>query len=135
MMDISGLDLIAAAAAGTIVHLRHPGTGAGLGIEIGVIGYESDAVKDAERAYLRRAQDAVKKPEADDFLRGRRIALAAASITSVSGMEIGAGEKETVVTVDMLRAMIAEPKWVWILEQIEATAGDRRYFFTSAETP
>lgn len=128
-MDISNLNLTAASDAGATVALAHPGTGADLGITIGVTGFESEAVTAAERAYLRGVQDRNKKPDAGDFLRGRRVAVAAAAITSVTGMEVG---KET-VTVDVLRAMLADPAWVWILEQIEEVAGDRASFLT-AET-
>ncbi|MGI3168395.1 hypothetical protein ACRARG_04535 [Pseudooceanicola sp. C21-150M6] len=131
MTDISNLNLSEASKAGAFVDLVAPGTGTDLGIKIGVIGYDSEAVKEAERAYLRQMQDRKKKADASEFLTGRRVAVAAAAVASVEGMEIG---KEA-VTVDKLRSMLAEPAWVWILEQIEEVAGDRASFFKSAGKP
>ncbi len=129
-MDISNLDLTAASDSGATIDLVHPGTGADLGIKIGVTGFESEAVKAAERAYLRGVQDRKKKPDPAEFLMGRRVAVAAASVTSVTGMEVG----QEAITVDKLRAMLADPSWIWILEQVEEVAGDRASFFTDTAT-
>lgn len=128
-MDIADLNVVAAAERGAAVELRHPGTGDALGITLRVRGFESDEVESAVRDFHREAMKSKKKPEALDLVAGRRRVQAKAALIGVDG---GTGGMET---VEGVRKYIDAPGFVWVIEQIEAVAGDRASFFTSAATP
>ncbi|MBR9841433.1 MAG: hypothetical protein GYB50_26805 [Rhodobacteraceae bacterium] len=128
-MDLTELDLRAAVAEGAEFELRHPGTGEALGAFLTVQGYDSEAVEDAERDIRRRAMRAKDKESATEVLDKMRVARAQAALISLRG---GSGSTET---VEQMRALIAKPGWVWVVEQIEAFAGNRASFFKSAEWP
>lgn len=128
-MDLSNLDVIAAAKLGAPVELRHPGTGEALGVTLRVLGYESEEVESATRDFHREAMKAKQKVLPADLIAGRRRVQAKAALVAVEG---GSGDTET---VEDFRALIDKPGFVWVIEQIESVAGDRASFFTSAETP
>uniref|UniRef100_A0A2A3K104 Uncharacterized protein n=1 Tax=Alloyangia mangrovi TaxID=1779329 RepID=A0A2A3K104_9RHOB len=127
-MDLTNLDLRAVVSEGAEFELKHPGTGEGLGGFLTVQGYDSEAVADAERELRRRAMRSKDKESATALLERMRVARAQAALI---GMRGGSGETET---VEKVRALIEKPGWVWVVEQIEAFAGDRGSFFASAGT-
>lgn len=126
-MDIGDLDLREASDRGSVVSLRHPGTGEPLGISLRVLGYESAKVDQAVREYQRKVVKSKDKPSTTEFLEGRRRIQASASVIGVEG---GSGRMGS---IDGVREYIDNPGFVWLVEQIEAVAGDRASFFTSAE--
>lgn len=128
-MDLGGLDLRAAASRGEEFELLHPGTGEPTGVHLRVVGYDCAEVEDAARAASRAMMRGSKKPDPVEAVRARRVAMASAAIKGVRG---GSGGT---TTADEVRALLSDPGFVWIVEQIEAFAGDRASFFTSAETP
>ena len=128
-MDIGGLDLRATASVGAEMVLRHPGTGDDLGVRLKVQGYDSEAVEAAAREVSREAMKAKTREDPDVLIRRRRVAQARASLMGVEG---ATGET---TTVDQYRELMGQPGFIWIIEQIEAFAGDRASFFKSAGTP
>lgn len=127
-MDLASLNIRDAASGGAEVELMHPGTGEALGVFLRVRGYDSAEVEDAARN-LSRVVMKGKKPDVAEFSRKRRVTMAQAALMDVRG---GSGDT---ATVDAVRALMADPGFVWIIEQVEAFAGDRASFFKSAETP
>ena len=126
-MDLSKLDLRAAVTEGAEFELKHPGTGEGLGVFPMVQGYDSEEVETAERELRRRAGRAKDKDAAVAVLERMRLVRAQ---TALIGLRGGSGDTGT---VEKLRDLMANPSWVWVIEQIEAFAGDRASFFASAE--
>ncbi|MCA0961144.1 hypothetical protein [Salipiger bermudensis] len=126
-MDLTKLDLRAAVSEGAEFELKHPGTGEGIGVFPTVLGYDSEEVETAERDLRRRASRAKDREAAVAILE--RLPLVRAQ-TALTGLRGGSGETST---VEKLSALMAKPGFIWIIEQIEAFAGDRASFFSSAE--
>lgn len=126
MMDLGGLDL--RSVPGAEMELLHPGTGEATGVFLTVSSYDSEAVEAAARAVAQHGMKG-RKTDAPDFMRRRRVAMAQAAVTDVRG---GTGSTKT---AEAVRDLMAQPGFVWIVEQVEAFAGDRASFFKSAETP
>lgn len=129
-MRLDSLSVTDAAENGVPVDLLHPGTGEPIGVVVSVRGYESEAVDAAIKSFHKMALESRRKLTQFEVISGRRKAQAKASIISVEG----SGDNED-VTVSDVHALIDKPGFVWVIEQIEAVAGDRASFFTSAEKP
>ena len=127
-MDLSGLNIRDAASGGAEFELMHPGTGDPLGVFLTVRGYDSAEVETATRDVSRDAMKG-KKTDVAEFSRKRRVAMAQAALIDVRG---GTGDTATAQAV---RELMAQPGFVWVIEQTEAFAGDRASFFKSAEKP
>ena len=119
------IDLCEIADKGAEMEFRHPGTLESMGIFATVRGYDSEAVVEAGRA-VSQAMMAAPKSDVQDFARKKRVAMAQAALVSVRG-----GPDD----VDAVRAMMAEPGKVWIVEQVQAFGGDRASLFPKPETP
>lgn len=128
-MDLAQLDLRSVEAEGAEMALLHPGTGEETGVTFRVIGYDTEQVETATREFRKGMMAAKKKPAQEDVLSGLRRTRAKAALVGVEG---GSG---STTTVDEFRALMDEPGFVWIVEQVEAFAGDRASFFKSAGTP
>jgi hypothetical protein len=126
-MDLTKLDLRAAVSEGAEFELKHWGSDEGLGLFPTVLGYDSEEVETACRELRRRASRAKDREAAVAMLE--RLPLVRAQ-TALIGLRGGSGETST---VEKLRALMEKPGFVWVVEQIEAFAGDRASFFKSAE--
>lgn len=126
MERFDGLDL--RQIPGAEFELRHPGTGEGMGYHITVQGYDSEAVDDAGQDVRRKALKAKDKTEAEDVLRGLRVARAQAAVLTIRD------DKDPESTAEGFRNLLVKPGFIWAVEQIEAFAGDRASFFKNAES-
>jgi len=128
-MDIGSLDLHEAETKGAEFELRHPGNGSKTGVFLTVQGYDCDAVTKAGRDVRRRAAKAKDRDDAAEILATQRAEFAKAALLSIRG---ATGDN---TTVDHYRALIDKgAAFIWIVEQIEAFAGDRASFFPKPET-
>lgn len=128
-MDLTALDLHVVEAEGADMALLHPGTGEETGVTFRVIGYDAEAVEAATREFRKGMMNAKKRPAQEDVLSGLRRTRAKAALVGVEG---GSG---STTTVDEFHALMDQPGFVWIVEQVEGFAGNRASFFKSAETP
>lgn len=123
-MDVSSLDVVAAAKRGAEMDLLHPGTGAKTGIKISVLGFDHPDVVEASR---QAAKDLMgKAADLEVGLSARRVASAKAAVTAVSGMEMG---DRPIKTPQDLAPILDDPGYTWMVDQIVSFAGDRASFF------
>jgi hypothetical protein len=114
---------------GVPVAIKHPATGADLGITITIASYESERVKRVAREMANRAMmEAKRNPRRGDTVEAieeRTIAIAAAAIIDWKGIEMDG--KPLPFTRDNAKMLLE--KFPFIGEQLDAAAGDRSLFF------
>lgn len=128
-MDLGDLNLRAVTSQGATMDLLHPGTGEKTGVTFNVVGYDSEAVENAARDVRREFMGARVKADAMDVATRRRVAMACAALVGVEG---GSGSTKT---LDDFKRLMADPGYIWVIEQIEGFAGDRASFFKTAGKP
>ncbi|WP_300440386.1 hypothetical protein [uncultured Mameliella sp.] len=128
-MDLATLNLHEVEGEGVEMPLLHPGTGEETGVTFRVIGYDTEAVEAAGREARNALMNGRAKTDQSEAMAKIRAARARAALVDVKG---GSGSTKT---VEDFRKLMGNPGFVWIVEQVEAFAGNRASFFTSAETP
>lgn len=123
MMDLSKLDVRAAAEVARDMVLRHPGTGQAMDTVFEVLGYDHDSVVEAGRAFDRAAMKSGKMPDALD----RKIALAKVALVGWRGMVWEGADKPFAhaFSADLL----SRPGFSWMVDQIHAFGGNRANLF------
>lgn len=125
-MDLSELDVVAAADRGAELTLLHPGTGEPGDAVLHVLGYDSETVLAAGRSVERGALSAKSKMDFVDLRDRTRIAKAIAAVTSVTGLTFD-GTK--IAAPEALAEYLRKPGYSWIVDQIEAFGADRANVF------
>jgi hypothetical protein len=136
--DLSTLDSKSAAEAGTFVHLDSPATGEPMydddGVTpfgIGIIGGDSGKVSDELRAIADRRLERIQRNRSivTNSLVGRQedINTMAAATTH---WHLPPVDGEVLVCSEVsARKLYADPRFPWIMEQLEKAIGDRKRFF------
>lgn len=124
-MDISDLDVVAAANAGAELSLKHPAHGTDLGIKITLRGFDSPEVLEAGRKASRDMM-ARNGKDIEGAIDSRRLAMAQSAVISVSGMEF---EGKDIQTGKQLSQIMDRPSFEWIADQIISFGGERVNFF------
>lgn len=124
-MDLSKLDVRAAAEIARDMPLLHPGTGEPTGATLSVLGYDADAVLSASRQFDREAM--AKGDDLGARAEARRIVLAQAALVGWSGFEWEGSE----VAFDKAFAddLLSRPGFSWIVQQIHSFGGSRANLF------
>lgn len=125
-MDISSLNM-SEVGQGADMSVKHPGTGELTGLVLVLRSYDVPEVEEAKRSRQRDLMKAGRDVELDEAMAATRLARAKAAIVGVKG---GSGNSET---VEQVQALLDDAGMIWLIEQIEAFAGDRGSFFKSAE--
>jgi len=129
MMDLSTLDVRAAAEAARDMPLRHPGTGEETGAVFHVLGFDAPTVVEAgrehDRAITKMPKD--KRPDLMAQMETRKQVLAKAALVGWSGF-VWEGE-ERAFDVEFAAELIDRPGFSWMVDQINAFGGDRANLF------
>ena len=134
-MDISSLDVRAAAEAARDMPLRHPGTGEETGAIFKVLGFDAPAVVDAgrehDRAFAAMSKD--KRPDMMGQIEARKRVLARAALVDWNGFVWEGDERE--FDAGLAAKIIDNPGFSWVVDQINAFGGDRSNLFTKPPKP
>lgn len=125
-MDLSKLDVRAAAETARDMPLRHPGTGAPTGAVFEVLGYDADVVVNAGRAFD-RASMTEKDMDPAERMRARRVALAQAALVGWREFqwegEVRAFDRAFAADI------LSRPGFSWMVDQIHEFGGSRANLF------
>lgn len=138
-LDLSTFDTKTAAEAGTFVHLESPATGeplyddASQPIGITILGGDSEKVRRELRKISDRKIERIRKgqslPDAEAS-RKEDIAVMAAATVSWQGLVVDGVALEC--TESAARKLYGDPRFPWIMEQLEKVLGDRKRFFATS---
>lgn len=113
--------------------LKHPATGADLGVSVELRSLESDEVKAIERQLKNKALKGGRNTVTAEKIDDNTIALLSAAIVSwtFSGDANLAGDKKPACTEANKRKLLAVPA---LAKQIDVALGDEAAFFVISET-
>lgn len=128
-MDLLTLDTKAHAQAGAVLSLEHPATGEPVGVEINLMGSDSEAFRGKKRELERARADKLRRARSRSAVDlsttdNESCALLAACTTGWTGVE--KGKKEIPFSVQAAEEIYMELPW--IREQVDAFVGDRANF-------
>ena len=137
-MDLASLDTVKGANAGFDVKIYHPGTNEDIGVNIRVLGKDSDEFQRISRAQQKRRMDKLTK----GGFRGANIPLESIeqdAIDLLASLTKGwKQEDKAPITLDgeelactKENAVAIYERFPWINEQIDAAIGDRANFIKS----
>lgn len=139
-LDMSAFDTKAAAEAGTFVHLENPFTAeplfddAGVPIGITILGGDSGKVHNELRKIADRRLERIQKQRTivtdSEVSRKEDINTVAAATVSWHLFPFDGVELEC--TESNARKVYGDPRFPWIMEQLEKVIGDRKRFFKSS---
>ena len=127
------MDILSLNPNNITVHLKHPATGAFLGVAVELRSMESDEVKAVERQLKNKALRGGRNTVTAEKIDDNAIALLSAAIASWSFTD-GAhleGDKNPPCTEENKRKLLAISI---IAKQIDAALGDEAAFFASSAT-
>ena len=120
-MDLTKLDVKAAAEKGAVLTLTHPSTGAELEATVTVIGRDSPSVKAVMETVERRKASGSKITKEQEGIE-----LLCAVVKGWTGIEFDGKELE--YNAENVRKLITDPRTEWISEQIGPFVLSRRNF-------
>lgn len=137
-MDLATIDTVKGANAGVDVKIYHPGTNEDIGVNIRVLGKDSDEFQRISRAQQKRRMDKLTK----GGFRGANIPLESIeqdAIDLLASLTKGwKQEDKSTITLDgeelactKENAVAVYERFPWIKEQIDAAIGDRANFIKS----
>lgn len=137
-MDLASIDTVKGANAGFDVKIYHPGTNEDIGVNIRVLGKDSDEFQRISRAQKKRRMDKLIK----GGFRGANIPLESIeqdAIDLLASLTKGwKQEDKATITLDgeelactKENAVAVYERFPWIKEQIDAAIGDRANFIKS----
>ena len=137
-MDLATIDTVKGANAGFDVKIYHPGTNEDIGVNIRVLGKDSDEFQRISRAQKKRHMDKLTK----GGFRGANIPLESIeqdAIDLLASLTKGwKQEDKSTITLDgeelactKENAVAVYERFPWIKEQIDAAIGDRANFIKS----
>ena len=137
-MDLATIDTVKGANAGFDVKIYHPGTNEDIGVNIRVLGKDSDEFQRISRAQQKRRMDKLTK----GGFRGANIPLESIeqdAIDLLASLTKGwKQEDKSTITLDgeelactKENAVAVYERFPWIKEQIDAAIGDRANFIKS----
>lgn len=124
------MDLLSLNPNTITVDLKHPATGAPLGVSVELQSLESDAVKAVERQLKNKALRAGRNTVTAEKIEDNTVAILSAAIMSwtFSGDANLGGDKKPACTDANKRKLLAVPA---IAKQIDSALGDEAAFFGS----
>ncbi|MEM7778200.1 MAG: hypothetical protein AAF732_21660 [Pseudomonadota bacterium] len=125
-MDLKDIDVVEKANEGFSMVLKHPGTGEDTDIVIRMRGFDSDAVREAERATYKKLMKRKETANTADQLEALRLAKVKAAIISIEGLTDGGKEIRTPAELD---PYLSTSVGLVILEQVNSFANDRANLF------
>lgn len=127
------MDLLSLQPSTITLDLKHPATGADLGVSVELRSLESDEVKAVERQLKNKALKGGRNNVTAEKIDDNTNALLAAAIVSwaFSGDANLGGDKKPVCNEANKRKLLAIPA---IAKQIDTALGDEAAFFASSET-
>lgn len=129
-MDLTTLDTRSAANEGAVIEILHPITEQPVGVQIVILGADSDAYQTALRqqqdSRMRRLQRRNALSLTLEEIEESQLDLLVACVKDWSGV-VMAG-KELACTPENVREVLAHPGLRWIREQIDRAIGDRANF-------
>ena len=126
-MDLKDIDVVEKANEGFSMTLKHPGTGEDTDIVIRMRGFDSDVVREAERATYKKLMKRKETATTADQLEALRLAKVKAAIISIEGLTDG--DKQIRTPAD-LEPYLSTSVGLVILEQVNSFANDRANLFT-----
>ncbi|NLS03624.1 hypothetical protein HGP14_09660 [Rhizobium sp. P32RR-XVIII] len=122
------MDLLSLNPNTITVDLKHPATGAPLGVSVELQSLESDAVKAVERQLKNKALRAGRNTVTAEKIEDNTVAILSAAIVSwvFSGEANLGGDKKPACTDANKRKLLAVPA---LAKQIDSALGDDAAFF------
>ncbi len=143
MLDLNTLDAANPAEEGGPVEIEHPITGAPILNDSGkpwtiyVRGEDSPSVRDIIKRQHNKWTERLRKrgqlSDADSAQQERVEKLQAATIRWENAPQLDGGPFE--YTNDNARKLYADPRFPWVLEQVESAMVDRKRFFSKGSKP
>ncbi len=115
------------------VEIKHPATGAPIGLSVECVSLESDAVKAVERQIKNAALKSGRNSLTAEKMDKNTIALLSAAIVGWSwadGLSLGALSSPALTAENKAKLLAVS----WIAKQIDTALGDEAAFFSTSET-
>lgn len=128
------MDILAIQPSTISVDIKHPATGAPIGLKIECVSLEDDRVKQVERAIKNRALRGGRNTVTAEKLDDNTVDILSAAIigwTWADGLTLGDLKNPPLSKINVSKLLAAS----WIAKQIDTALGDEAAFFsTSAQS-
>lgn len=124
------MDILAIQPATTTVDIKHPGTGAPIGLKLECVSLEDDRVKTVERAIKNRALRGGRNSVTAEKIEDNTVEILSAAIVGWEwGKDLSLGDLKS---PPLSKANVAKLLAIgWVAKQVDTALGDEASFFTN----